>query len=444
MTRKARQNHTEKTDWFQSLTSLVYKNPLVIFRFSEDEWWDLEQSYNGLQRFTIARSRSLLDHVGVPTGCLLYADDYSDEQVAYFALLSTRSSVSTLETRVKIERAHKIHPANTQELLSLIDDKAMATNLRKRLDEFDSVIPLSPALSVEIINVLASDENNRVAMRTTMVASDMPKQYSNTSTLQQDAVTMALRTFGIQPHERASFLEIDPDRDSALSRINIWEDAVIQQHARQIPGFELAGSDVTGRAIFEKGTEKLEVITANKLPLEEVLGVDLIYYNATKKNIVMVQYKMLEAIKSNSETDWIYRPNNQLRKELVRMKQFSDAFAPGPLEYRLNPQVFYLKFVKRDAILGQSTITMPIDHFKVLSRDPRCKGPHKGFRVTYDTLDGRYLRQKPFFDLIRSGYIGAYADTTAALMQLVDTTLQNGRAVVAAVQSYRQYDNVNE
>ena len=85
---------------------------------------------------------------------------------------------------------------------------------------------------------------------------------------------------------------------------------------------------------------------------------------------------------------------------------------------------------------------MPIDHFEVLQRDPKFEGPRGGFRISYDTLDGRYLRQNPFFDLIRSGYIGAHADTTAALKTLVDSTLNNSRAVVAAIQAHREFDRV--
>ncbi|MEW8411144.1 MAG: hypothetical protein AB2696_20080 [Candidatus Thiodiazotropha sp.] len=423
MTRKTYRNDVDSSDWLQSLRDLVSKKPLVIFRFSAEEWWDLEQSYSGLSRFTIARPRAVLQNVHVPTGCLLYGEGDWGNPAAYFALLNTRIPGTTLEYRVKIERAHKVHPTATQELLNLIDDKAMATNLRNRLEKFDSVVPLSPALSVQIIKLLAKEESNRAAMRATMAALDAPKRYSGTASLQQDAVTTALRAFGLQPHERASLLEIDPDRDSTLSYINAWEDAVIQEHARRIPGFELTGSDVTGRAIFENGAEQLEVITANKLPLEKVLGVDLIYYNATKQNIVMVQYKMLKPDKNGKDTDWIYRPDGQLEKQIKCMKQFSKAHQSGRYEYRINPQVFYLKFVKCGTELGKSAITMPIDHFDVLRHDPKCKGKLGGLRISYDTLDGRYLRQMPFFDLIRSGYIGAYTDTTAALKQLVDLTL---------------------
>jgi hypothetical protein len=117
------------------------------------------------------------------------------------------------------------------------------------------------------------------------------------------------------------------------------------------------------------------------------------------------------------------------------MKLFSESHSPGPLEYRINPQVFYLRFVRRDAELGKSAVTMPIDHFEVLRGDPACKGPRGAWRISYDTLAGRYLRQEGFLDLVSAGYIGAYAKGTSDLTAIIEAALKNDRAVVAAVQS---------
>jgi hypothetical protein len=445
MNGKVSRNGTQSPDWLRSLRSLVQQKPLVIFRLAEGEIFEIEHSYLGLSRFTFARAHGLFHNVRAPTVCLIFVEGEFEEPTAYFALLSSRKRATTLESRVKIEYAQKIRPQRVQGLLELIDDRAMATNLRNRLAKHDSVTPLSPKLSAAVVDRLAEHEGNPAAMQIAIANLDEPKRYTRNAALQQDAVSMALGMFGIGMHERASLLEVSPEGETALSRVNIYEDVVIQEHARRVPGFGLIGEeDLTGRAVFEKGLERLEVITANKLPLEKVFGVDLIYYNATKQNIVMVQYKMLEPEKNDHDTDWIYRPDDQLVKEIARMKQFSKAQPPGPLEYRINPQVFYLKFVRRDALLGKSTQTMPIDHFEVLQRDPKFEGPRGGFRISYDTLDGRYLRQNPFFDLIRSGYIGAHADTTAALKTLVDSTLNNSRAVVAAIQAHREFDRVVE
>jgi hypothetical protein len=145
----------------------------------------------------------------------------------------------------------------------------------------------------------------------------------------------------------------------SIARVSIREDAVIEHDARVVPGFSLSKSDLTGRAIFRKGDEVLEIITASKRRLEEVLGVDLIYLNGVKQNVVMVQYKMLEPDRNSGVTGWLYRPDGQLRKELARMKLFGHSHSPGALEYRINAQVFYLRSVRRDSTLGQSAVTMP-------------------------------------------------------------------------------------
>ena len=441
MSDKSSKSDAVSGGWLNSLCALVSHKPLVIFRLDEEEVQEIKYSRLGISYFTLARSRGLFSNVRVPTACLVFADEGFYGPSAYFALLNSRTPITTLETRARIEHAQNIHPATEQGLLDLIDDKAIATNLRDRLSGEESVIPLSPYLSTELVKKLAENDENRAAMRMAMASLDEPKRYSSNRSLQQDAISTALGAFGIRVQERAKLLEVKADRETALSHVRIHEDVVIQEHARRVPGFSLVGEeDLTGRAVFENGSERLEIVTANKLPLEQVLGVDLIYYNATRQNIVMVQYKMLERERTGPDTDWIYRPDGQLDEELLRMKQFSKAQPPGPHEYRMNPQVFYLKFVRRDAELGKSPITMPIDHFDVMRHDPGCAGPRGGFKVSYDALDGRYLRQSPFLDLIRSGYIGAYADTTAALKSLVDATLENHRAVIAAVQSHRQYD----
>jgi hypothetical protein len=45
------------------------------------------------------------------------------------------------------------------------------------------------------------------------------------------------------------------------------------------------------------------------------------------------------------------------------------------------------------------------------------------------------MREQPFLDLIRAGYIGAYSATTEPFMVLVRAVLERGRAVVAAIQT---------
>jgi hypothetical protein len=79
-------------------------------------------------------------------------------------------------------------------------------------------------------------------------------------------------------------------------------------------------------------------------------------------------------------------------------------------------------------------VITPLDHFEKVRADPSFKGPKQGLRLSFKSLNGRYLRQTPFLDLIRCGYIGAHAQTTTDLCTLIEAILDGNKAVVAAVQ----------
>lgn len=420
--------------WLDLLKQFVENKPIFVLRFDYGEWEQLRESRRGAHEFTIARSHALLEGVRVPTLCLIQGKSASDENL-YLGLISSRSAVTTLESRIKIRRGVQIQPHSRSGLLRLVTEKPHAKNMKERLREGEAVIALSPKLSSHLIERLASIDSNRGAMRAVTESLSAPRNFRGVAALQEDALRTALKAFGLTADDQALSLELVEGRDTALARIGIMEDSVIEHDARHIPGYDLVHSDLTGRAVFERGNERLEVFTANRRPLERVFGVDLIYLNASKQNIVMLQYKMLEPLGNDqAETDWIYRLDDKLDEEIRRMRKFDARHAPEPYEYRLNPSVFYLKFVKRNAAIGNAGIVIPLDHFEKLRVDPRCRGPKKGLRVSYESLSGRYLRQSAFLDLVRSGYIGAHAETTGHMKALVDAVLNSNRAVVAAIQ----------
>jgi hypothetical protein len=426
-------------EWLENLKRLVQEKPLVLFQFGGEEWSRLCESRGGANEFTIARSHELFEKVRVPTACIVTGKDGSE---VYFGLVSSRSAVTTLESRIKVKRALRIQPSSKSGILELVTHKTHARNLRERLASRESIIALSPKLSVHLVEKLAAIESNRGAMRAAVASLSAPKYYRGMDAVQEDAVNTALRAFGLSPGDQAVSLELARGQDTALARVNIMEDSVVEHDARTFPDYELIGSNITGRAVFEKGHERLEVFTANRRPLEKVFGVDLIYFNTTHQNIVMVQYKMLEPYKPKGrDTDWAYRPDANLESEIKRMQRFTSLHPPGPYEYRLNPKVFYVKFVKRNGSLRNAGIVLPIDHFERVRADPSSKGPRGAVRVSFETLAGRYLRQGPFLDLIRAGYIGATAKTTEHLKELVGAVVQGDRAVVGAIQSYREDDD---
>jgi len=189
------------------------------------------------------------------------------------------------------------------------------------------------------------------------------------------------------------------------------------------------------------------VFTANRQPLEQLFGVDLIYLNETRRSIVMVQYKMMEplgrtkrqidtslgTISHADEAEWVVPINDQFHDEMARMAQFDHP--AGPIgSYRMSPSPFFFKLVRRYGLTSGAGILLSLGHLQQLLREGQLTGPRRGLSIAYKELNGHYLRGETFVDLIRSGYIGSQSATTDHLEMLIKATLAEGRGVVAAIQ----------
>lgn len=426
----------EKTSWLPFLKKAAHDNRIVVLRLDDDEQRHLKSSRRGVNEFTIARPRDSLKGVkGIPL-CLISMGTGNGENL-YLGLVSSRNKNTTVNVRIKIKRAAEIQPRSTAGLLQLVTEKPHAGNLKSRLLSPGPVEVLSPKLGVHLVERLASIDKNRGAMRVVAESLSAPKRFQGPAALQESAVRGALKAFGLYSGDQASSVRLVEGRETTLSGMGgVTEDSVIEHDARSVPGYDLFKSDLTGRAVFQRGNEQLEIFTANRGPLERVFGVDLIYLNLTLHNVVMVQYKMLEPSRPGAAaTDWIYRPDSDLDEQIRRMRKFTTTHPPAGREYRLNPAVFYLKFVKRDSSINKGGFILPVEHFEKLRNDPTCRGPNNGLRVSWESLDGRYLREAAFFDLIRSGYIGSHAETTAHMKAWIELVLKCGKSAVAAIQN---------
>lgn len=422
---------TSENAWVERMASLVERKPIAVVRLDESATEHLIESRGRIREFTIARERGVLDGIRVGTLCLVETTDDSSPELRV-GVVRAKQAVSTFESRIAVTRLMAVSPHSLHELGSLLRDGLPSLAPMTEAFVEGQVRLQSGRLSAGVVRALAGIPSNRRALRAVYDGMVRPTHYAGAAQLQQDAIRVALKVFGVDTEEPAVALEV-VDGESTLAQVSLLEDAVIEHDAREVPGYNLLSSDLTGRAMFQRGTERLEVITANKRPLERVLGVDLIYLNAAMQTMVLVQYKMLDLEESEAKAEWVYRPDGQLREEVRRMEVFAAGEPQGPFEYRLNPEAFYLKFVKRDGRLREAPILLPLGHFKRVLDDPSLKGRRGGARVSYEALAGRYLRQEPFLDLIRAGYIGAYGSTTEHLTVLVDAILEGNRAVVAAL-----------
>lgn len=218
------------------------------------------------------------------------------------------------------------------------------------------------------------------------------------------------------------------------TRIKVKRSVLLHVKSAQELARSVHGSHVTGKAVFRKGEQTLEVYTANRRNLEEAFGVDLVYVNRFHSNVVMVQYKMLEPNRGDGEpTDWIYHEDNHIGKQIRTMNMFASATQEME-EYRLNSDPFYFKFVRRQGPSGRTNVLLPLSHFKSLLEESDFRTRSGAVKVNSNALKGRYLRQAAFFSLIQCGYIGSDIETSRHLRALVEDAVDGGKALVWAVQ----------
>lgn len=411
----------------------VQKKPMILIRFDEAFSESLLNSRQGFEHLTIVKPHAVFHDFKLPTLCLMEIQEHGATR-CYLATATRKIAVSTFDSRLTIKKLRPITPPSLQELGDKLIDMRMKRMFANRIPAEGDFTNLSPKLSGYLIEELATDSENQAALDTALAQLPKLRQAPNANWAQEDAIQTAMDAFGMRGNAIPNEIALKKGASSGLSLIGtyLYEDNVVHSDASQLPGFDAISSDVTGRAVFHKGDERLVIYTANKLPLEKMLGVDLIYINETRSNVVMIQYKMLEEDKK-AHGDWHFRPNKQLRDEIARMK--IPAIQVATSDYRLNRNPFFFKFVKRKIVDdSHQSFLVSLDHLNHIITSPTAKGPKGGVRMSYDALDGTYLREADMVGLIRSGYVGTHGAETTALATIIDAVAKGNKAVVLAWQ----------
>ncbi len=265
---------------------------------------------------------------------------------------------------------------------------------------------------------------------------------------QKQAVVTALAIAGI---DRESVQEWTPAEATPISfleglpSVRLREDTMVVNDLMKLPGFNFINSLSYGAAVFESETERLTVIIANRLPLEEQTGTDLIYYNETFQSFVMVQYKAMER-DSDGEAEFRL-PNTQLATEIDRMNDLLlqlKKYTPNTSSdgFRLTENPFFIKLCPRiifnpDDVGLVPGMYLPLDYWKLLEVDPAIDGPRGGCRVTYENT-GRYFNNSAFVSLVARAWVGTTPAQSAILGKAIRGTLEEGKAIALAVKSEHQ------
>lgn len=395
----------------------------------------------GFEHLTIVKPHSVLQDFKLPTLCLLEIQDHAKTK-CYLGTTTRKTAVSTFDSRLTIKKLRYIAPSSLQEIEAKVTDKRMKQLFASRIPVDGAFSNLSPKLSVYLIELLAQFPDNHAALDTALALLPGLRRTPHINWAQEDAINTAMTAFGIRLNEVPNEVTLKRGASSGLGLIgaHLYEDNVIHADASYLPGFDVIAPDVTGRAVFKKRDERLVIYTANRLPLEEMLGVDLIYINETRGNIVMIQYKILKEPQNNSgNRDWIFRPHNDknFASEIKRMSL--PAFQGKITDYRLSRNPFFFKFVKRKIVDdSHQSFLVSLDHLNQILTSPEAKGSRGGIRLSYDALDGTYLRDADMISLIRSGYVGTHRAETEALTTIISEVANGNRALVLAWQTKSQ------
>jgi hypothetical protein len=113
-----------------------------------------------------------------------------------------------------------------------------------------------------------------------------------------------------------------------------------------------------------------------------------------------------------------------------------------PDDYRLHRSPFFFKFVKRKGD-GEThaSFVVSLDHLTQYLDSPKSKGPKGGVRISFESLEGVYLRDTDLLGLIRTGYVGTHRIETDMLKPIIKAVSEGKRALVVAWQRAFQKEN---
>ncbi len=346
-----------------------------------------------------------------------------DDEI-YLSNSSSKRQVTSIESAITLSNFKKLTIHSTEEIQSHLSKRSKNTFLEKI--SFD-ISAFSEVLNKEIYNYFLEYHNQEI----NSVLKNKKTFHNNVSFMQDDAIHFAISIAKLDSSFRLESIEIKQDTETELIRLS-EDHVIIFDTNNDIQGLSRE-IDITGRATYRNESEELIIYTANKNPLEHLLGVDLIYINNIQKNMVMIQYKMLE----KEGDSWIFRDNNnQLRDEVERMNSVNGILnGNSQNEYRLNPSPFFLRFIKRQSSSNNPvSFCISLDHYQQIMNQPVTLGPRGGRRIGYDEMQKHYIGKSELEGLIRSGYVGTYSqdtDNIHEIIRLISSGQQNNGLVIA-------------
>lgn len=381
----------------------------------------------------------------VPLVCLIV----DESKITHFGLGRRGKRAGTGLSRLNINRVEKFAESlSTHQIIDLLPTVFVAS-VRKHFEYGGLLTDKSFSEVVKVIRRLTSQASillDRFSQTRIQRVERLSKGTKNNLAQQKEALLTALSISGLS---RDPVQEWSPPDGTPVSFLEglpsarLREDPMVIHDLMNLPGFDLIQTYPYNAAVFEsKATlERLTVILANRLPLEEQTGTDLIYFNETYQSFVMIQYKAME---KNAKGQAQYRPSGDknLTAELSRMDNLLATIQKCPPNtshdgYRITENPFFMKLCSRivfnpDDIGLVSGMYLPLDYWKLLVQSPSAKGSRGGHLVTFENA-GRYFDNTSFTTIVSKAWIGTTPSQSVVLKEAILQTLETGKAVTIAV-----------
>jgi len=402
-------------------------------------YWSKPFVSEPVPRFEHSRRAPLVVFASFEDGCITHIADGRKGQSAGTGLVRLN-----LEDLQPLKR-----PVSFNEVLADSPGR-VAKHIKHRLESGGLLPPKSLGAFVDRITELDETAIFRLARfsehRAQALRSLKPRASENLA-YQKETLGLALEIAGLARDELLAWAPNDGHQQSFLDGLpgaQVREDAMLLADFSTLPGFESVdhlthyGSKVF--ASEQDPSKRLTVIMANRLPLEQQTGADLIYFNEAYRSFILVQYKAME--KRDEVTEFRWQAEDQFCKEIERMESLLAEIRKLPTGehpdgFRFSDNPFFLKFCPRVVFNPDDKglfkgIYLPLDLWKRADAAGNFTGKRGGKVLTYENV-GRRINNSEFVGLVAGSWVGTSIEQSAVLGEIVRKVLETGKTVTIAI-----------
>lgn len=386
-----------------------------------------------------------------PRAPLVVLASFIDGHITHLLDGRKGASAGTGLVRLNLTQWYEFTPSIPFERLIEAVPARFRAALRRTSGQGGVVPPKTFVAVVAALMELAPEAAGRLARFSEIRAdriSRVPRRSRTNLALQKEALTASLAIAGMNRREVLDWTPSDGEMHSFLDGLpeaEVREDTMLTVDHGVVPGFDLGASTHVASKVFRRpgdGTT-LTVVMANRTPLEQQTGADLIYFNERYKAFVFVQYKAMRKESNGSVFRWKNDPADDLVKEIARMNALLvalDALGDdGSKEgFRLHANPFFLKLCPKIVLNPDdqglfSGMYIPLAYWKRFEKDACSTGAKGGRFATFENI-GRKLSNSEFIPLVAGAWIGTTIPQSAKLQDLIREILTLGRTVTLAVE----------